>query len=272
MKKLICIDVDGTIAEIGTPIDYLVKNKIENSEDEFVIVSGRAVDDILKLGINVNCIGANGGEVYKDGKLIHRSIMDKIQAKQIAKYLLDTTDYVAIYTSVGKFYYQDCNFRKMISEICDVMKLEVSTQDPSKFLAGYINPSDVAFSDLDKLFSLEFDVVKIETISANNVEEICTSANTYKGVYSFSSTGINVEVVPENVNKGNGIAIYMEGENYQTFAIGDGDNDIEMFKFVDVSFAMGNGTDKLKDYATFITDHIKDNGFLNAVQRIEEEY
>ncbi len=273
MKKLICVDVDGTIAEIGTEIRKDIIDKLENSEDEYVIVSGRAAHDIAKLGINVNYIGANGGEIMREGKLVHRSTMNKEQAEKIAKVLLRKSGYVAVYTNKGKYYNSDANLNKIATEIME-QKFGRAKQieNPEEYLCGYINDDDIKFNKLDEVFTEDIEITKVETISAYHAEELTLKMDKYDDVYSFSSTGVNVEVVPEGVSKGLGIKKYIGDQQLRTFAIGDGDNDVDMFKHVDVSIAMGNGTDKLKAVATHITDHIDDNGFLNAVKLIEEKY
>ncbi len=63
----------------------------------------------------------------------------------------------------------------------------------------------------------------------------------------------------------------MEGENYQIFAMGNGTNRLKDYATFITDYIDDNGFLN-KDYATLITDYIDDNGFLNAVQRIEEEY
>ena len=52
------------------------------------------------------------------------------------------------------------------------------------------------------------------------------------------------------------------------YAIGDGDNDVEMFKVVKTSIAMGNGSTKAKESATFITDDISNDGLYKAFKKI----
>jgi hydroxymethylpyrimidine pyrophosphatase-like HAD family hydrolase len=48
-------------------------------------------------------------------------------------------------------------------------------------------------------------------------------------------------------------------------AFGDGNNDAEMFEFVNISVAMGNAKEELKKCATYITDDIDHDGIYNAL-------
>lgn len=49
-------------------------------------------------------------------------------------------------------------------------------------------------------------------------------------------------------------------------AIGDGFNDIPMIRYAGVGIAMGNGNDKVKEAADFVTDSIDQDGLLHAVE------
>jgi len=49
-------------------------------------------------------------------------------------------------------------------------------------------------------------------------------------------------------------------------AIGDGFNDIPMIRYAGVGIAMGNGNDKVKEAADFVTDSIGQDGLLHAVE------
>lgn len=50
----------------------------------------------------------------------------------------------------------------------------------------------------------------------------------------------------------------------ETMAFGDGGNDLEMLKHVHTAVVMGNGDEKLKKHADYITDDVEHDGILNA--------
>ena len=87
----------------------------------------------------------------------------------------------------------------------------------------------------------------------------------------------NVDVVPwgayggdaliKNHSKADGIKAMLEHLKYQeenTFAIGNGDNDLEMFALVKHSIAMGNSSEKALQQATYVTADISEDGFKKA--------
>ena len=55
-----------------------------------------------------------------------------------------------------------------------------------------------------------------------------------------------------------------------TFAIGNGDNDLEMFGLVNTAIAMGNSSEKALKQATYITDDIANDGFMKAFDYIDK--
>ena len=50
-------------------------------------------------------------------------------------------------------------------------------------------------------------------------------------------------------------------------AIGDQNNDIEMVETAGIGVAMGNGTDIIKSKAKYVTDTVKNDGFVKAVDK-----
>ena len=70
------------------------------------------------------------------------------------------------------------------------------------------------------------------------------------------------------MSKKEGIKRILEMENIKlenAYAIGDGDNDIEMLDFIPNSVCMANGTENAKKHAKYLTSDIKDDGVLKAL-------
>ena len=78
-----------------------------------------------------------------------------------------------------------------------------------------------------------------------------------------------IDILHKVGGKQNGIKAILEEYNIcleETMAFGDGNNDKEMFEFVNISVAMGNAKDELKKCATYITDDIDHDGIYNALK------
>ncbi len=52
----------------------------------------------------------------------------------------------------------------------------------------------------------------------------------------------------------------------EIIAFGDGENDIEMMEYSGIGVAMGNGEDRVKKCADYVTDDIDEGGILHALQ------
>lgn len=78
------------------------------------------------------------------------------------------------------------------------------------------------------------------------------------------------DVIPHLASKGRGVRQIIEDMKYDinnTYAFGDADNDVEMFKSVGTSICMGNGSADAKAAATFITVDIKEEGLAKSLKQ-----
>ena len=79
------------------------------------------------------------------------------------------------------------------------------------------------------------------------------------------------DVIKNGVSKASGLAhvlkkVHLKPQNVLFF--GDGLNDIEIFDYVGLKVAMGNGHGDLKDKADFITKNVEEDGILYALEEL----
>jgi hydroxymethylpyrimidine pyrophosphatase-like HAD family hydrolase len=79
-----------------------------------------------------------------------------------------------------------------------------------------------------------------------------------------------LNVLQEEVS--NSIAIlkvleYFGVNNSEDIAFGDGENDIDMLELVGLGIAMGNGSEKLKKMADFVTKKSSEDGIAFALKK-----
>lgn len=82
---------------------------------------------------------------------------------------------------------------------------------------------------------------------------------------------IRMDVYNKGFTKGTACQFLYQklGIDYQdTYAFGDGVNDVEMLKLVKHSVAMGNAVDKLKEVASFVTKSVDDDGIAYYFENI----
>ena len=78
-------------------------------------------------------------------------------------------------------------------------------------------------------------------------------------------------MVPKGFSKGTGIEKLCEvtgADIKDTIAIGDGANDLDMFRAAGFSVAMGNGAQSARDAADHVTSDLKEDGIMNALMHL----
>lgn len=86
-------------------------------------------------------------------------------------------------------------------------------------------------------------------------------------VTSWNETGI--DIIPKGGGKSVGIQKYLDEQGLdrsEVMAFGDGENDMEMLRYVGVGVAMGNASDEVKAIADYVTDSVDDNGIEHALE------
>jgi len=77
-----------------------------------------------------------------------------------------------------------------------------------------------------------------------------------------------VDIVADSGGKVAGIKEYLNFSHIkkeETMAFGDGENDTDMLKFVQLGVAMGNADSIAKESADFVTDSVDDDGIMKAL-------
>ncbi len=271
MEKLICVDIDGTILPFDGRINKEVLDVLHSNEYKFLIATGRPVNEVRDFGINIDCIASNGAEIVKGNQLISRRVIDPKLVLEFGNELINSVGNLIICTTHGRFIYKDTDFNKMAKSIVTAVHGDVIESEVTRLLPK-LQKCESFFTSIKEVLNIEgIEVTKFEAATYDNLERLLIYLNN-DDVSAFSSVKGYVEVVPSNVNKAESIKQYIENKQYQIFAIGDGDNDIEMFEISDVSFAMANGTKKLKQIATHQTSSVDDNGFLKAIDFIRKNH
>lgn len=76
-----------------------------------------------------------------------------------------------------------------------------------------------------------------------------------------------VDIVPNTSSKADAIKQLIDHlgiKQEETIGFGDGDNDIKMLQFCNIGVAVGNASDECKKAATYVSEHIEEDGIYNA--------
>ncbi|EGK6220751.1 Cof-type HAD-IIB family hydrolase [Listeria monocytogenes] len=83
---------------------------------------------------------------------------------------------------------------------------------------------------------------------------------------------VSVDVCPADGSKAEGIKQMIKKLGFSmedTYAFGDGLNDIAMLQAVGTGVAMGNGRDEVKAVADYVTDHVDEDGVYKALEHLK---
>ena len=258
--KAIFFDIDGTLIEgrdpkFNTPSPEVMRaiHKLQSRGNLVFIASGRSItyldDNILKLGFD-GYVLLNGATIFLKDKLILTHYMDKKQVMELLAYYDEHhIEYALLGPTETYIKPEFKNFQKRLGAYGITEK-------------GYT--TDFNLDDID--------ICKIE-LSSSNYEDKDVIIRHLPDNLSYVEDPFNkecaIDIFPKSVNKASGIIEVLKYLNIpieNSYAFGDGDNDLEMLEAVGHGFAMGNGTDRAKAAAKTVVPSIFDNGVAYGIE------
>ncbi|MDY4475488.1 HAD family hydrolase [Mitsuokella sp.] len=260
-KKAVFFDIDGTLINImtgQTTIQPAVKEAIRElraAGNATFIASGRPYDyldpELTEEGLFDGYVLMNGAVVLLDGSTIYEQPLRRATVKEIVaaseahgvEYILEGAQHVYLRPD---FHLTEAFYRSI-----DV--------DVTKFVRDF---------DLD-----EVEVAKIEFASEDpGGHGLFDKLLAWPGL-----TGLmdpyhkkNMELYAADVTKGSGIRhalSYLGIPVADSYAFGDGLNDIEMMETVGTSLVMGNARPALKKLADHIVPSVEEDGVAVGINR-----
>lgn len=277
-KKIIFFDVDGTLVDVRPAREYIPESTVEairktrEKGNLCFLCTGRSKAEIYSHIIEVGfdgIIGAGGGFVeIGDSMLYHKKVG------------MEAINHVVDFFEEHNFdYYIESNGGLYASQHL-IPRLEwISYGDlendpearkrkeeaPSHFIPSLKQGYDLHRDDVNKICFLEkegFPFEKIYNEFKNEFNVIhCTVPSFGDDSGELSVPGVNKAYAIETLIKHLGIP----QEN--TYAFGDGLNDIDMLEYCHTGIAVGNAKEGLKDIADEITDDIAEDGIYNSMKK-----
>ena len=115
---------------------------------------------------------------------------------------------------------------------------------------------------VDKIVAVSDEAQKLEALEASTAQALGDAATVARSQTYY------LDVTAPSANKGRGVAILAEALDTPlsaTAVIGDGQNDVAMFKVAGLSVAMGNGSDAVRAAADHVTRTNLDDGVAHAI-------
>ncbi|GCF94981.1 hypothetical protein NRIC_28720 [Enterococcus florum] len=274
MKKLIFLDVDGTLCNDAGVIPESAKNAIEAASrkgHQFFLCTGRSkaeiTEEVLSLPIR-GIIGAGGGYCEVDGKVILHKVFDPEELKQLIAFLEENR--IDYYLESNQGLFASKNLKKCLHELtlkgleADSLEGQVRLGRIQWFLDLLIeDPSRIDYSDVNKVSFIN------QTIPYDRIHQ------RYHGAFQMMRSTVPAfgpnsgEIGMKGIHKKSAIQFlldYLEWDQADTIAFGDGPNDLEMFEAVQIGIAMGNACEALKAAAKEVTLKHDEGGIAASLE------
>lgn len=261
MKKAFFFDVDGTLLINDLGNNYIpeeVKTELKRLKDlghYIFIASGRPLGFLSKQITDIGFDGyvlCNGAHVEVKNQIIYEKNIPYDEVLALTQFL-DSVD---------------CQYDFETATNCYIDKKFVQFD-------AFFRQCDI---NLDKLLH-DFDkdevmkrTLKIEISTENAKKEIGEYIKD-KFRYDNHGTQNSFEIGSKKVFKAKGIEKMLEYLNIpieNSYAFGDGLNDLEMIKYAGHGIAMGNAVDELKEVADEIIGDARENGLADYLKTIVE--
>ncbi|MBH9964865.1 Cof-type HAD-IIB family hydrolase [[Bacillus] enclensis] len=250
--KIVFLDVDGTITHHvdGTIPESTIEavKELKNKGLKVVAATGRPLSmcsELEELGIDT-FITANGGYAKHQHEVIHSVPM----AKEIVK---EVMEFAKLEKNGLSFYTEGFTMNGVAEE-----KISTALQET---LSLYEYPETISAIHEEDVFLLCLfaDDEKVEKYIKRFPHL------TFRRWHPYV-----LNVLQEDVSKSRAILKTLEYFGFhqsEAIAFGDGENDIDMLELAGLGIAMGNGSEKLKAAADFVTKPSGEDGIEFALRK-----
>lgn len=273
--EIIVTDLDGTVIDGVDSVRDNISNKIRylqrNHRMHFSVATGRTYTGALPIMKELNLKDGipvalyNGGVIigYGTDKVFSKQIIEPYIVDELFEYIMNSKSSLYVYTfeiSKAPFVIEGKNYtQEKVYGMGhkggknDFNGMPITWVDSSRQIQEMI----VAVLIEESLIDLPKKRAIMNYLNKNNMVEATNSGNGY------------IEIKGNGFNKGSIFEILKEHEDYKgkkTLAIGDNNNDIELFEKADISVAVANSSKAAIDVADYICEYEKGSGFLQMLR------
>lgn len=256
--KAIFFDIDGTLMEMQKGIDDIPEaakqeiRRIQQLGHKVFIASGRPSCFISKQLLSFGFDGfvlCNGAHVKIDDQEFKVPLDQEMLIRLIERLKQNEFQYI-IQTSTYGYIKENCTDMFAFYDKCNINYDDIKTD----FVLEEILP----------------DTMKLEVWIKDDEEKVGRVVGE-EFAYDCHGTGSTFEVYSKSVSKANGIKKvleYLQIDNKDSYAFGDGTNDLQMFETVGTAIAMGNAEEIVKQHADLVTDRIENDGVAKMLKKL----
>ncbi|WP_350343467.1 HAD family hydrolase [Proteinivorax tanatarense] len=259
-RKIVFFDVDGTLIDCGKGMSkplsstLLAISQLQEQGHMAIIATGRPMSFMPRYLLDIGFDGyitANGAQIQKEGKVIYsKKIKKPTLHKLVSFFNRENIDYIL--EGQEKAYFST-----------------LTSPEAKRFFETFHVPQNNITDrwNLDDIEANKMVVILKEDEQLEKCQQVLGSEFTLMRHPGESS----YDAYFTDCTKADGIKILLQHLNLDikdTFAFGDGTNDIEMFQLVKSGVAMGNAKEELKKEATFVTEDVLSHGIAEALKKI----
>ena len=251
-RKLIFFDIDGTLYNSDKVVPAEAKKAVRQLKEDghiVAIATGRGPFMYKKLreelGIETY-ISYNGQYIVFEGQVIYDNPIESSTLEKLSAQAHSNNHPVAF---------------------CDEKDLRVSTKEHEHVKAG-IGSLKLDFEVSEDKAYFEDNAIYQSLLFCTEEEEREYTAS-YDDVYFLRWHEFCMDVIPAGGSKAEGIKTLLDKMNIDikdTYAFGDGPNDVEMLELIENSVAMGNGVQEAKAASRYVTGHVDENGLYDGLK------
>ena len=258
--RLLISDVDGTLVRKDKTVSdatVAAVRRLREAGVQFTLISARPLTGVQamleRLGVDLPVGAYNGGTIAKpDGTVISAERLDEATAREaLARFDLDwVTTWVF---ADGLWHTRSTDTPHNASEIV------TAAQQPT-----VVADFDALVGRVDKIVAVSDEEPRLAALERQTQEALGARATVARSQTYY------LDVTAPDANKGHGvtelartIGVPLE----QTAVIGDGQNDVYMFKVAGLSIAVDNASDEVKQAADHVTASNVDDGVAQAIDR-----
>ncbi len=277
-KKIIFFDVDGTLVDVRPSREYIPESTIRAIKETrkkgnlCFLCTGRSKAEIYPYILDVGfdgIIGAGGGFVEIGDKILYHKQVSLNEVTHVVDFF-DTNGFDYYVESNGGLYASK-NLIPRLERIIygdlenDPNAVKLKEESPSHFIEALKEGYDLHRTDVNKICFLEHDAFPFETVYKEFEKEFnvihCTVPMFGDNSGELSVPGVNKQYAIDKLIK------HLNIPKENTYAYGDGLNDIDMLEYCQYGIAVGNATEALKEIADEVTEDIAEDGIYNSMKK-----
>lgn len=272
----IVTDLDGTLIVGESPVLKQIKDSIsrlKKKQIQITVATGRtyygAKERMRELGIDYGMPVAvyNGGIVveYGTGNVLYESYISCEVIQDLLQFLNLQKNNIYVYTFVSSipFFSEDRD---------ECVKEEVYGWGKPKRKKD-VNGMDIHYTQEKSFFKDNISAILIESNMSKREKEILIVAlKQYQHIRITDSGNGFIEIKGEGRDKGiiNDILRTGKFAAKKILAIGDNNNDVELFRGADISVAVGNTSDLARECADYVCERNSAEGFSDMLKVLED--